>query len=90
MQFDECLEGDYRVFVGAVEARTGDGYIAALVVNRIHKPAANGAAVVTQREAFRDDSLACGHRWLSPDDAMSYAFKQARELIRSRSSALAC
>jgi hypothetical protein len=90
MQFNECLEGDYRVFVGAVEARTGDGFIAALVVNRIQQPGVSGAATPVQREAFRDDSLACGHRWLSPDDAMSYALKQARELIRSRSPALAC
>ena len=93
MQFDECLEGDYRVFVGAVEARTGDGYIAALVVNRVQPPSVAGvpgAATSTPREAFRDDSLACGHRWLSPDDAMSYALKQARELIRTRSPVLAC
>jgi hypothetical protein len=90
MRFNECLEGDYRVFVGAVEARTGDGFIAALVVNRILQPGAPGAQTPTVREAFRDDSLACGHRWVSPDDAMSYALKQARELIRSRSPALAC
>lgn len=98
MQFDECFEGDYRVFVGALEARTGDGYIAALVVSRVQHPALpgtavgahSGAATPPQREAFRDDSLACGHRWLSPDEAISYALKQARDLIRSRSPALAC
>ena len=90
MQFDECVEGDYRVFVGALEARTGDGFIAALVVNRVQRPSVVGAPPVAPREAFRDDSLACGHRWLSPDDAMSYAFKQARELIRTRSPVLAC
>jgi hypothetical protein len=90
MQFDECLEGDYRVFVGAVEARTGDGYIAALVVSRIERQNLVGMPPASHREAFRDDSLACGHRWLSPDEAISYALKQARELIRSRSPALAC
>ncbi len=34
MRFDESQEGDYRIFVGAVEApRGGDGYIAALIVH---------------------------------------------------------
>jgi hypothetical protein len=41
-------------------------------------------------EAYRDDSLACGHRWRSPDEAMHYAMNRARELIRSRSRMLAC
>jgi hypothetical protein len=84
MQFNESHEGDYRIFVGAVEAPRGDGYIAALVVNRVR------GLVGKQREAFRDDSLACGYRWRSPDEAINYAMNRARELIRSRSQMLAC
>ena len=84
MQFNESHEGDYRIFVGAVEAPRGDGYIAALVVNRVRNLAG------TQREAFRDDSLACGYRWRSPDEAINYAMNRARELIRTRSQMLAC
>ena len=84
MRFDECHEGDYRIFVGALEAPQGDGYIAALVVNRVR--GANGP----RREAFRDDSLACGYRWRSADEAIQYALNRARELIRSRSEMLAC
>jgi hypothetical protein len=84
MQFNECHEGDYRIFVGAVEAPRGDGYVAALVVNRV-----SGAAG-KPREAFRDDSLACGYRWRSPDEALQYAMNRARELVRSRSPMLAC
>ena len=42
------------------------------------------------REAFRDDSLACGYRWRSADEAINYAMNRARELIRSRSQMLAC
>ena len=42
MIFDERTEGDYRIYAGALEAPRGQGYIAALVVNRIgdagHKP----------------------------------------------------
>ena len=84
MQFNECHEGDYRIFVGAVEAPRGDGYIAALVVNRVRGVQGKHA------EAFRDDSLACGYRWRSPGEAMHYAMNRARELIRSRSQMLAC
>jgi hypothetical protein len=84
MRFQESHEGDYRIYVGALEAPRGDGYIAAVVVNRVR------GAVPPQREAFRDDSLACGYRWPSADEAISYAMTRARELIRSRSQMLAC
>jgi len=84
MQFNESHEGDYRIFVGAVEAPRGDGYIAALVVNRVR------GVVGLQREAFRDDSLACGYRWRSADEAIHYAMNRARELIRTRSQMLTC
>jgi hypothetical protein len=84
MRFNECHEGDYRIYVGAVEAPRGDGYIAALVVNRVR------GSVDKHREAFRDDSLACGYRWRSADEAINYAMNRARELIRTRSQMLAC
>ena len=84
MRFNECHEGDYRIFVGAVESARGDGYIAALVVNRVR-----GEPGYT-REAFRDDSLACGYRWPSADEAIHYAMNRARELIRTRSRMLVC
>lgn len=84
MQFNETHEGDYRIFVGAVEAPKGGGYIAALVVNRVR------GATPGQPEAFRDDSLACGYRWRSADEAIQYAMNRARELIRTRSQMLAC
>ena len=84
MQFNECHEGDYRVYVGALEAPRGDGYIAALIVNRVRGVSS------PQREAFRDDSLACGYRWRSADEAIHYAMNRARELIRTRSQMLTC
>ena len=34
MHFDERKIGDYRVFTGALEGLQGDGYIAALIVQR--------------------------------------------------------
>jgi hypothetical protein len=85
MRFNETHEGDYRIFVGALEAPTGDGYIAALVVNRVR-----GVPDTRQAQAFRDDSLACGYRWPSADQAMHYALNRGREMIRSRSQMLAC
>ena len=86
MRFEDTHEGDYRIFVGALEAPRGDGYIAALIVNRVR----NAPSSPHQREAFRDDSLACGYRWRSADEAINYAMNRARELIRSRSEQLAC
>ena len=83
MQFDERVEGAYRIYAGALEAPRGEGYIAAVVVSRVH-----GACAV--REVWRDDSLACGYRWTSAGDALDYALERASELIRTRSKAPAC
>lgn len=85
MRFNETHEGDYRIFVGALEAPTGDGYIAALVVNRVRGVSDQRAA-----QAYRDDSLACGYRWPSADQALHYALNRGREMIRSRSQMLSC
>lgn len=87
MRFDECLEGDYRIFAGALDAPRGRGYIAAVVVNRVQGDRGDHGAHL---EAWRDDSLACGHRWLSAEEALSYAISRGRELIRKRSQMLAC
>ncbi len=84
MIFDERYEGDYRIYAGALEAPRGQGYIAAVVVNRVR---GIGNA---PREAYRDDSLACGHRWLSPDEALSYAVNKARDVIKREQHRLHC
>lgn len=84
--FDELSEGDYRIYAGALEAPRGQGWIAAVVVNRVHG-AGGGAA---PREAFRDDRLAGGHRWLSPREALNYALNQARRVIRLEPHRLHC
>lgn len=76
MHFDESTIGDYRIFSGAIESVIGDGYIAALIVlhqrTRPHQT----------RELFRDESLACGHRWESAEAALTYAMGKAREVVR--------
>ena len=76
MHFDESTVGEYRVFSGAIESPVGDGYIAALVVlhhcGRPHKA----------KELYRDESLACGHRWESAEAALAYAMTKAKDVIR--------
>ena len=84
MQFDERNMGDYRIFAGALEGPNGDGYIAAMIVHRVQ--GVPGAP----REALRDESLACGHRWRSADDALAYAIGKAQDAIRNRSPMLIC
>lgn len=83
MQFSEAHEGNYRIYAGALEAPQGAGWIAAVVVSRV-----NGST--RGREAWRDDSVACGHRWDSPEEAIRYAVQRARDVIRTRSGMLAC
>ncbi len=84
MHFDERTEGPYRIYAGALEAPQGDGYMAAVVVSRVERETHRG------REAWRDDSLACGHRWESADDALLYALERAREVIAKQARLLAC
>jgi hypothetical protein len=81
----EHTEGPYRIYTGALEARQGDGYIAALIVKRM-----DGALLRNGREAFRDESLACGHRWESAEEALNYAKTRAREVIAKQAQILAC
>ncbi len=100
MQFDECDEGDYRIFVGALEAPRGEGFIAAVVVSRLTGDGSEAAGAgrpdaadaparpVRAREVWRDDSLACGYRWPTPEAALLYAKNRAREMVRKASPML--
>ncbi len=103
MQFDECFEGEYRIFVGALDAPRGDGFIAAVVVSRMlgeevlaggeagnpGEGNANAPRSRRAREVWRDDSLACGYRWPTPEAALHYAKNRAREMVRKASPMLA-
>lgn len=84
MHFDERTIGDYRIFAGALEAPKGDGYTATMIVQRLR------GVPNTPREAYRDECLAGGHRWESPDAALSYALNKAQEVIVKQSRMLAC
>lgn len=80
MQFAESFEHDHRIFVGALEAPGGDGYIAALVVKQ---DSAGRRQVI-----YRDDSVACGYRWPTPQEAITYALARGREVVKKRSREL--
>lgn len=75
MKFEDRVDGDYRIYAGALDVLRGDGYIAAVVVNRMSRQHLRG------QEVFRDESLACGHRWPSADEALMFALCRAREWI---------
>lgn len=83
MHFEQRIEGPYQIYAGALEAPQGDGYTAAVVV------VASCQGGARSREAWRDESLACGHRWASPADALLYAIERAREVIHKQSRLLA-
>lgn len=85
MKFEERIDGDYRIYAGALDVMSGDGYIAAIVISRVTGTQAKA------REVYRDESLACGHRWMSADEALMFALCKAREWIgteRQRASNL--
>jgi hypothetical protein len=84
MVFDERNVGDYRIYAGALESPRGRGYTAAVVVSRVR------GAGPKPREAYRDDSLACGYCWPSAEEALSYALNKGRELIRGEHPRLHC
>lgn len=73
MQFIDSTVGDYRIYVGALESE--GGYTAALIVEQ--RPAGQAGLI-----CFRDDSLACGYRWPSAEQAMTYAMSRGREMVR--------
>ena len=74
MQFAEATAGNYRIYVGALEA--AGGFTAALVVRR-DEPGAD-----QKPDVFRDDSLACGYRWPTAEAALQYAMNRGRDLVR--------
>jgi len=75
VHLQEVIEGPFHIYVGALESPIGDGYTAALVVRPARAPA-------QARDTFADDRLACGHRWATAEDAMSYALRKGRQLVR--------
>jgi hypothetical protein len=76
MHFDEVDDGDFRIYAGALESKLGDGYTASVVMKRVRGAGANCD------EVFREEGIACGHRWATPSEALSYAVTLAARVIR--------
>ena len=89
MHFDERDEGDYRIYAGAmespagdVESPAGDGFVGAVVMTRWR-----GCASPPQ-EILRDERLAGGHRWRTPDQALAFAIRRGQEVLGVGSSSV--
>jgi hypothetical protein len=79
MKFEEKRVGDYCVYTGAVEALSGDGFMAAVVVQRDmpgNRP---------PQEVFRDERMSGGHRWPSDREALNFAMQRGLDAIRQHS-----
>lgn len=77
MHFMERDEGEYRIYAGAIETLRGEGYLAALVVQRLR----DGMAA---EEVFRDEALCAGYGWPTADAALAFAMRKAQGVTRTR------
>ena len=84
MNYDEIIEGDYRIFALAVKSPRLDGYVASVVVKRLK------AGMDEARIAYREDCLAGGKRWASPATARRFAVAMGRAVIHPEPHRLAC
>jgi hypothetical protein len=73
MRFAEASMGEYRIYAGALDERSGGGFSAAVVVVRA-EPATPGLRSGS-REELRDPRVAGGHRWESVEAALGYAMR---------------
>ncbi len=67
MQFEDRDDGEYRIHAGALELRAGQGFLAAVIVNRTCVGSHGG------REVYRDTAVSGGHRWLTSGQALARA-----------------
>jgi hypothetical protein len=77
MQLREVDEAGYRIYLGALESPRGDGFTAAVAVQCLGADA--GAP-----PPFRDDRLACGHRWPTAEEALAFALRRGRAWVRAQ------
>lgn len=67
MRFEDRDDGEYRIHAGSLELRAGQGFLAAVIVNR-SRDAKNG-----EREVYRDTEVSGGRRWSTSDQALEQA-----------------
>jgi hypothetical protein len=67
MRFEDRDDGEYWIHAGSLELRAGEGFLAAVIVNRSSK------GKVGRQEVYRDTEVSGGHRWLTSDQALQHA-----------------
>jgi hypothetical protein len=77
MHFMERDEGEYRIYTGAIEAPRSEGYLAALVVQRLRDG-------MPAEEVFRDEALCAGYGWPTADAALAFAMRKAQGVTRAK------
>jgi len=77
MQFVERIDGNYRIYAGALELREGRGFIAAVVVQQLVDGRLGGP-----REIYRDTGLSCNYPWASSDMALARALDSGASAVR--------
>ena len=85
MRPDERTEGDYRIVAKALHGPSQRGYVAAVVVQRVR-----GVSAGPGRVAYREENLAGGHVWPTPEAARLYAMAKAQDVIRHEPFRLRC
>jgi hypothetical protein len=76
MHSDEVDDGDFRIYAGSLESKLGDGYKASAIVRRVRGVGGTCDGV------FREEGIACGHRWATPSEALLYAVTPAAPVVR--------
>jgi len=75
MEFKDAAQGHFRIYAGCMEHGAREGFLAAVVVCR-----ASAGPEVPAVEIFRDVSLCAGHRWLTSEEALSFAVARGGEI----------
>ena len=77
MQFEEVDAGGFRIYAGALETPKTRGFLAAVVVVRLHGDG-------RREEVFRDEDLGKGYSWRVAQDALRHAVQCGRDVVMCR------
>ena len=84
MRLNTQLQGDYRIVARALPAMARNGYVAAVVVQRVR--GSDGPP----RDAYHEEELAGGYVWPSAEAARLFALAKGQEVVRTETFRLSC
>ncbi len=84
MRLNAQVQGDYRIVARALPAQARNGYVAAVVVQRVR--GSDGAP----RDAYHEEELAGGYVWPSAEAARLFALAKGQEVVRTEAFRLSC